>query len=97
MRGAIFTRPEVVGFILDLAGYTADQPLHKKRLLEPSFGGGDFLLPIVSRLLAAWRAAEGTGSALSALGEAIFAIELHRDTFLSTREKVTALLKSEGL
>ena len=43
-RVAIFTRSEVVDFILDLAGYTEDQPLHEKRLLEPSFGGGDFLL-----------------------------------------------------
>jgi hypothetical protein len=29
-RGAIFTRPEVVEFILDLVGYTTDQPLHQK-------------------------------------------------------------------
>ena len=29
-RGAIFTRCEVVEFILDLCGYTADQPLHTK-------------------------------------------------------------------
>jgi hypothetical protein len=50
-RGAIFTRSEVVDFILDLAGYTDDQPLHAKRLLEPAFGGGDFLLPVVGRLL----------------------------------------------
>ncbi len=59
-RGAIFTRSEVVDFILDLAGYTEDQLLqllHEKRLLEPSFGGGDFLLPIIQRLLSAWRAA----------------------------------------
>ena len=56
-RGAIFTRSEVVDFILDLAGYTEDQLLHEKPLLEPSFGGGDFLLPIIQRLLSAWRAA----------------------------------------
>jgi len=67
------------------------------RLLEPSFGDGDFLLPIISRLLAAWRAAGEPGSALDVLGNAIFAVELHRKTFLSTREKVIALLKSEGL
>lgn len=96
-RGAIFTRSEVVGFILDLAGYTDDRHLHKMRLLEPSFGEGDFLLPIISRLLAAWRAAGEPRSALDALGDAIFAVELHRKTFLSTREKVIALLKSEGL
>jgi hypothetical protein len=39
-RGAVFTRREVVDFILDLTGYTADQPLPHRRLLEPSFGGG---------------------------------------------------------
>jgi hypothetical protein len=54
-RGVVFTRREVVDFILDLAGYTPDKPLHEMRLLEPSFGGGDFLLPAVERLLAAWR------------------------------------------
>lgn len=52
-RGAIFTRPEIVDFILDLAGYTTDQPFHQKRLLEPSFGEGDFLLPAIDRLLTA--------------------------------------------
>ena len=56
-RGAIFTRAEVVDFILDLAGYTQDKPLHQMRLLEPSFGSGDFLIPIVRRLLAAWNMA----------------------------------------
>lgn len=28
-RGAIFTWREVVEFILDLAGYTVDRPLHR--------------------------------------------------------------------
>ena len=51
-RGAVFTRREVVDFILDLTGYTIDQPLHRRRLLEPSFGNGDFLLPAIDRLLA---------------------------------------------
>lgn len=96
-RGAIFTRLEVVDFILDLAGYTEDQPLYKKRLLEPAFGGGDFLLCIVSRLLTAWRAAQGAKSALSDLGDAIRAVELHRETFDSTYAKVVALLLREGL
>ncbi len=96
-RGAIFTRAEVVDFILDLAGYTVDQPLHKKRLLEPSFGGGDFLLTIVSRLLSAWRTVNNRGDPLDVLGDAIRAVELHRETFHSTRASVLALLKREGL
>lgn len=96
-RGAIFTRSEVVDFILDLAGYTEDQPLHEKRLLEPSFGGGDFLLPIIQRLLSAWRAARPNGTAVDDLGDAIRAVELHHDTFRSTYTAVVALLKREGL
>ena len=96
-RGAIFTRSAVVDFILDLAGYTEDQPLHKKRLLEPSFGGGDFLLPIVARLLSAWRAAKSDGSPLDDLGDSIRAVELHHETFNSTHAAVVALLNREGL
>lgn len=96
-RGAIFTRSEVVDFILDLVGYTEDQPLHKKRLLEPSSGGGDFLLPIVSRLLTAWHVAKDKGSVLEDLGNAIRAVELHHETFNSTRAAVVALLKRKGL
>ena len=57
-RGAIFTKREVVNFILDLCGYTVDRPLHAVQVLEPSFGGGDFLLPIIERFEEPlWRAA----------------------------------------
>ena len=96
-RGAVFTRREVVDFILDLSGYTADQPLHEKRLLEPSFGAGDFLLPIIERLLNAWRAAKTNSTALEELGDAIRAVELHHNTFRDTYAAVVALLKREGI
>ena len=55
VRGAVYTRSEVVNFILDLIGFTDEQPLFKKRILEPSFGNGDFLLPLLDRLLASWK------------------------------------------
>lgn len=88
-RGAIFTRREVVDFILDLAGYTADRPLHRMRLLEPSFGDGDFLLPVIDRLLAAWRKGGGAaGDPVAALSNCIRAVELHRTTFALTRQAV---------
>ena len=96
-RGAIFTRSEVVDFILDLVGYTEDKSLYKKRLLEPSFGGGDFLLPIVRRLVSAWKTAKSSGAALDDLSDAIRAVELHRNTFRSTNDAVVALLKREGV
>jgi hypothetical protein len=96
-RGAIFTRSEVVDFMLDLVGYTEDQPLHEKRILEPSFGGGDFLLPIIERLLSAWRLARPDGSALDELTDAIRAVELHHSTYRSTHAAVVALLRREGI
>ncbi|KDC46167.1 Eco57I restriction-modification methylase domain-containing protein [Bordetella bronchiseptica] len=96
-RGAIFTRSEVVDFILDLVGYTTDQPLHERRLLEPSSGGGDFLLPSIERLLGAWQAAGPKGSALDELADAVRAVELHHETFKSTQAAVVALLKRHGI
>lgn len=96
-RGAIFTRLEVVDFILDLAGYTADQPLYEKRLLEPSFGGGDFLLPAIGRLLAAWRSSQNAKTVVEELGDAIRAVELHRKTFSATRAAVIERLKQEKI
>ena len=96
-RGAIFTRAEVVDFILDLAGYTENKPLHEKRLLEPSFGGGDFLLPAIGRLLTAWRSSQHANTLVEALGDAIRAVELHRKTFAATRAAVIERLKQDAI
>lgn len=96
-RGAIFTRVEVVDFILDLVGYTEDLPLHKKRILEPSVGGGDFLLQVIGRLLTAWRASNGPRSVVDELGNAIRAVELHRETFAATRTAILERLIQEGI
>jgi hypothetical protein len=96
-RGAIFTRREVVNFILDLAGYTSDRPLHKLSLLEPSFGDGDFLFPAIERLLSAWQAIGNTTRPLEALGSSIRAVELHRPTFNRIRPLVIERLTSAGI
>lgn len=50
--GAIFTRPEIVELILDLAGYRPESgPLADHRVLEPSCGDGAFLDAILCRLI----------------------------------------------
>jgi hypothetical protein len=95
-RGAIYTRREVVEFMLDLAGYTTDRALHKMRLLEPSFGGGDFLLPAIERLLKPWTKA-GRPDPVECLVPCIHAVELHRNTFAQTRAEVTDLLVGSGI
>lgn len=96
-RGAVFTRAEVVEFILDLVGYTEDQPLYKKRLLEPSCGAGDFLLPVVDRLLVAWHASKNKSSVVESLAGALRAVELHRATFATTRQAVIERIEQKGI
>jgi len=93
-RGAIFTRREVVEFILDLSGYNTDAPLHTLRFLEPSFGFGDFLLLAIDRLLIAWKR---SGTEPAVLAEAIRAVELHRASFDQTRVLVVQKLKAAGM
>lgn len=95
-RGAIYTKREVVEFILDLVGYTVDQPLTSFRLLEPSFGNGDFMLPIMERLLAAAQR-EPNGLGFEQLAPAIRGVELHRKTFESTRQTLGALMIGQGV
>ena len=97
-RGAIFTRREVVDFILDLIGYTPDRDLRNTRLLEPAFGNGDFLLAVIERLLASCERhnKDTEGMNFDALENAIRAIELHGNTFTSTHERVASLLAANN-
>lgn len=95
-RGAIYTRREVVDFILDLVGYIDTKPLYSRSLLEPSFGGGDFLLPAIDRLLKSRARALKAGRKVGDLESCIRAVELHGASFDGTREKVIARLVEEG-
>src|ERR1035437_5880967 len=98
VRGAIFTRLEVVEFILDLVGYTDDAPLSSMRLLEPSFGGGDFLLAAIDRLVRAYlRRGNGLRGVVNDLKDSLRGVELHRATFEETRARAVALLRDAGI
>ena len=68
----------------------------KLRLLEPSFGDGDFLIPAIDRLLDAW-ARTGRPEPYRTLSEAIRAVELHHQSFEATRLKVIARLEAAGI
>ena len=96
-RGAIYTRREVVEFILDLAGYTSDRPLYRYRLLEPSFGDGDFLHVIIERLLKSWQQSDSRGDLFAALAPCIRGVELNHLSFRSTRSKIIAWLEESGI
>ena len=96
-RGAIYTRREVVEFVLDLGGYTSDRPLYSCRLLEPSFGDGDFLQIVIERLFESWRQSNACGGLFAALAPCIRGVELHQSSFVSTRGKVIAWLEDAGM
>ncbi len=96
-RGAVFTRREVVEFILNLVGYTVERPLAELRLLEPSFGDGDFLFPALERLIVALKkVSPELKDAEIHISNAITAVELHRPTWERTSQKVVDYLISEG-
>lgn len=50
-HGDVFTSQWVINFMLDLIGFTPDKNLSLYRLLEPSFGQGDFLIEIQNRII----------------------------------------------
>lgn len=97
-RGAIFTRKEVVEFILDLVGYTSDKPLYEQRILEPSFGQGDFLIPAIYRLLTAYFSQRGhQGDISNEIIDCVRAVELHENSYDGTRSTVGTLLSQFGI
>jgi hypothetical protein len=66
--------------------------------LEPSFGGGDFLFPAVERLLSSYRKHTNlTKNVVEDLRDSIRAVELHRDTFKTTRSQLASLLQGHGI
>lgn len=96
--GAIFTKPEIVDLILDLADYrAAGTRLATKPLLEPSCGDGAFLTAIVNRLLVS-ESQFGAGIDWSdtALDGAIRAADISLTSVREARTLVRALLVDAG-
>lgn len=91
-HGSVYTKPEVVKFILDLLGYKASKPLYQYCILEPSIGGGDFLLPIIDRLFESIER-KGVTPSFENISGCIRGVELHRETFLETKLKVLERLR----
>lgn len=95
-RGAIFTKRAVVDFILDIIGYRPREDLARKRILEPSFGDGDFLFPMVDRLIESV-SSKGQRIDPAGLQNAIRAVEIHQPTFETTKAKLVRKLCSAGM
>ena len=50
-HGVVYTPPETVDMVLDIAGYVVGSGIVGKTVLEPSCGDGAFLRAIADRLL----------------------------------------------
>jgi len=95
-RGAVYTKPAVVDFMLDLVGYVPTAPLWERRLLEPSCGAGGFLLAAIERLVTSWR--EGAhADDDTVLDDAIRAVELDEATYQDARRATLARLEDLGI
>ena len=96
-RGAVHTLPEVVRFILDLAGYTSEKRLFNFSILEPSFGHGECVIEIVNRLLTAYtrdRAQENIDR--DVLARALTAVDLNAASYEQGRERLDIALRDFG-
>ena len=92
--GEVFTRRWVVELILDLVGYTEDQDLSARRLVEPSCGTGAFLVPVVDRLIASCLR---HGRDLGSLGGAVRAFDLLEANAQRARKATALRLEEAGL
>lgn len=96
--GAVFTKPAIIGLILDLAGYApGNARLAGLRLLEPSCGDGAFISEAIKRLLASEREhAKRIDWTSEALEGAVTACDLNSGFVSLARNATTQLLISEG-
>jgi len=90
--GEVFTRRWIVELILDLVGYTADEDLGARVLVEPACGTGAFLVPVVDRLIASCRE---HGRDLASIGDCIRAFDL-LDANAQRARKAAALRLEEA-
>jgi len=89
-RGAIHTRPEVAEFVLDAVGWVESESLESFRLLEPSAGEGDFLLPVVERLISRVSPDD------LAIVDCIRAVEVNRSALQICRDRIETLLRGNA-
>lgn len=96
--GAVYTRPEIVDFVLDLAGYSSSRgSLAALRVLEPSCGRGAFISRMVARLLRSHLddpAAPGWDD--RRLDEALRAMDLDVRSLHAARKETLVALRAVG-
>lgn len=91
-KGQIYTRSDVVEFMLDLSGLADSIDLKKLRILEPSCGAGEFVLAIARRLVSS----ATSKPKISDLYDKVLAYELVGESLDQAKDAVRAFLVAQG-
>lgn len=98
MMGQVFTPVEIVQFMLDNIGYTADADIAAKTIYEPSFGRGVFLFEIIDRLIDnAIRTGIDTSAISEILNTNVQGVEFDEELYTETIQALTSHVQSKGI
>jgi hypothetical protein len=95
-RCGVYTKPEIVGRILDAVGWRPSARVFDFRLLEPAAGDGAFVTEAAQRLIASCRRFDIEPNVRN-IGNCILAYELYPPAASRCRLKVIATLRSLGI
>lgn len=88
----IYTRPEVVHFMLDCIGLKPNLCLENIRFLEPSCGEGEFVVPLVKRLISSSTSTPTVEQLLNKL----LAVDISNKNIAVSKSKVRLLFNNSG-
>ena len=91
-KGQIYTRPEVVEFMITAIGLNSVEDFEKARILEPSCGEGEFVVALVRRLLSSFK----RRPSIKKLKGKLLAVDFVSSSIEIARTKVNALLIDRG-
>jgi len=88
-RGVVYTKPWVVELMLDLVGYCVENDLGGMLAIEPAAGDGNFLVPMVERLVASCHRHRRS---VTECGGSLLALELNPEAATRSRTLVRSVL-----
>ena len=91
-KGQIYTKPEVVKFMVTAIGLNSSEDFKSARILEPSCGEGDFVVEIVDRLINQ----QSRRIPAKQLANKLLAVDLVKSSVDIARNKVASQLNKRG-
>ncbi|WP_084362649.1 Eco57I restriction-modification methylase domain-containing protein [Rubrobacter radiotolerans] len=92
-NSSVYTKPWVVEFVLDLAGYVSSANLVDVLAVEPCCGGGEFFEAMVRRLVGSCKR---RGRDIGECGRSLLALDIDPTAAEQTRKRTIATLRDEG-